>query len=399
MDGILSETPNYFVAASAASSLALLAVYYIFNVSQVPKIYTSSSTLSNFLSNHVPCLQDKYFPNLFFWEGRIQSILGLSQRLPSSLKLSYSREIFQLSDGGEVALDFLGPPKNQAESAPSLLVLFCPGITSSSQTSYVKTIVLAITGAGASVLVMNNRGLGGLSIKTPRLFCATATSDLKEVITHVKKNYPHQRLMGLGTSLGGMLLCKYVSEVPKGEARETFEAVLVISTCWNAVTAVSNLERPFLNQVINYGVVSNLQLLASKHRELLEPHHNFNKIMQCWSLRDFDSHFTAPHFGYSSAMDYYMACAQSVRNIHKASVPVFALNAVDDPFSQEEDLPVKEAKSERSNLVMIVTERGGHLGFLEGYSPFRRPIHLMERVVAELVRGVRLHGQELREID
>jgi len=62
-----------------------------------------------------------------------------------------------------------------------------------------------------------------------------------------------------------MLLCKYLVESPKQLTKETFEAVLVISTCWDAVNGVSNLEKIGLNQVINYGVVSNLQLLASKY--------------------------------------------------------------------------------------------------------------------------------------
>ena len=43
----------------------------------------------------------------------------------------------------------------------------------------------------------------------------------------------------------------------------------------------------------------------------------------------------APHFGYESAMDYYTD-AQIVPNVHKFPIPVFGLNALDDPFSPEE---------------------------------------------------------------
>jgi len=80
-------------------------------------VYTSNSNLREFLSNHVTSLNEKYFPNVFYWEGRLQSILGLSQRLPSSWKLKYTREIFRLGDGGEVALDYMPPqlPRNQEE--------------------------------------------------------------------------------------------------------------------------------------------------------------------------------------------------------------------------------------------------------------------------------------------
>jgi predicted alpha/beta-fold hydrolase len=46
---------------------------------------------------------------------------------------------------------------------------------------------------------------------------------------------------------------------------------------------------------------------------------------------------------------------------------------------------------------MVVTERGGHLGFLEGNSPFKHPFHFMERVVMEFVEAVRLHGDDLKQ--
>ena len=80
---------------------------------------------------------------------------------------------------------------------------------------------------------------------------------------------------------------------------------------------------------------------------------------------------------------------------------------------------MKQAEAPGSNLVMIVTERlvcfrilelfmraavinsncvcrGGHLGFLEGHLPFKKPFHYMERVVLEFVRGVRLHLDDLK---
>lgn len=60
-------------------------------------------------------------------------------------------------------------------------------------------------------------------------------------------------------------------------------------------------------------------------------------------------------------------------------------------------LPLKQAEAPGSNLVMIVTVRGGHLGYLEGPLPFRKPFHYLERVIETFVRAVRLHGEELRD--
>lgn len=60
-------------------------------------------------------------------------------------------------------------------------------------------------------------------------------------------------------------------------------------------------------------------------------------------------------------------------------------------------LPLKQSEAPGSNLAMIVTMRGGHLGFLEGPTPLRKPFHYLERVVGEFVYAVRLYGEEMRD--
>ena len=47
-----------------------------------------------------------------------------------------------------------------------LIVLLLPGLTSSSRTSYVKTLALSIANYGGAIAaVVNNRGLGGVPLK------------------------------------------------------------------------------------------------------------------------------------------------------------------------------------------------------------------------------------------
>jgi len=57
-------------------------------------------------------------------------------------------------------------------------------------------------------------------------------------------------------------------------------------------------------------------------------------------------------------------------------------------------LPIDEAEAKTSNLGLIVTSRGGHLGFLE--TNFKKEKHFMERLIGELVSAIRDYGaQEL----
>jgi predicted alpha/beta-fold hydrolase len=107
-----------------------------------------------------------YWPAFFYYEGHLQTIFGLVKRLPASHKLPYKREELTMSDGGIVGLDYLDSDEPVVpENRKRLNVLFFPGLTSSSQTSYVKTLVMALNRVGANVIVFNNRGIGGLELK------------------------------------------------------------------------------------------------------------------------------------------------------------------------------------------------------------------------------------------
>jgi abhydrolase domain-containing protein 1/3 len=67
----------------------------------------------------------------------------------------------KLSDGGQVALDWLedGCP------AGSPVVIILPGLTGESQAEYVKCLVNTARRIKLRVVVFNNRGLGGISLK------------------------------------------------------------------------------------------------------------------------------------------------------------------------------------------------------------------------------------------
>jgi len=66
-----------------------------------------------------------------------------------------------LSDGGQVALDWL--EDDCPDSAPIVIIL--PGLTGESQAEYIKCLVNSANRIKLRVVVFNNRGLGGISLK------------------------------------------------------------------------------------------------------------------------------------------------------------------------------------------------------------------------------------------
>ena len=73
------------------------------------------------------------------------------------------------------------------------------------------------------------RGRGGLSLKTPRTYCASNWEDLDAVIKHIKSIYPEAPILALGFSYGGMILGNYLAEQGK-LAIGYLNAAMLVST-------------------------------------------------------------------------------------------------------------------------------------------------------------------------
>ena len=78
------------------------------------------------------------------------------------------------------------------------------------------------------------------------------------------------------------------------------------------------------------------------------------------SLYAFDNLYTAPRCGFRDADDYYARCSAAPLVPH-ITIPCRILFALDDPFI---DATVFDRVALSSNVQIVRTNRGGHLGFL-----------------------------------
>jgi abhydrolase domain-containing protein 1/3 len=74
-------------------------------------------------------------------------------------------------------------------------------------------------------------------------------------------------------------------------------------------------------------------------------------------------------FGYTSNDAYYRASVLRDRLHQIKCCPLVCLNAVDDPFCPAVSLPVAAA-TKSDNVALVLTDFGGHIGFIEGVSPY-----------------------------
>lgn len=224
---------------------------------------------------------------------------------------------------------------------------------------------------------------GGSTLRTARTYCATYTDDLAQVIQHVQNRYPkNDGILAAGVSLGGLILTNYLAKVGKNSG---IKAGFTVSAAWNVFESCKALEQPInwfvFNRLLAEALISKVkeysQLFETEFKDSLD----FKKVWSAKTIREFDDSFTCHQFGYSSYKEYYEdACTH--KKLHHIKTPLLCLNAADDPFSPAHAIPLEEAEKSE-NVAIIVTAKGGHIGFMEGIWP--SGANYMDLVLAEYI--------------
>jgi predicted alpha/beta-fold hydrolase len=76
--------------------------------------------------------------------------------------------------------------------------------------------------------------------------------------------------------------------------------------------------------------------------------------------------------------DYYDRCS-SVHFLRDIRVETLIVNAKDDPFMTPDIIPREEMLSDQ--VCLEVADSGGHVGFVEGGTPWRPKFYLPRRVL------------------
>ncbi|CAL4122285.1 unnamed protein product, partial [Meganyctiphanes norvegica] len=377
---------------------ALIAVgyllYYLMRVVEKPNLVCrENSSWRDFLEQNITALQGHYWPTPWCFESRAQTLMASVLRRVSIPFIHYKREILPLKDGGEVCLDWLDD--NQSDNRQSehedncserATVIILPGLTGCSQSDYVKSFVLAVQATEARCVVFNNRGRGGIQLKTARTYCAANSDDLEEAIDHIRTKYPESPIIASGISLGGMILGNYLA-TRKENAAEKLVAAMVLSIPWNVYVGTANLEKPMLNLWLNQHLAKCLCDSVEKMKNILggpRRKWDLDHVLQSKTVREFDTRFTAAQFGYANVDEYYRsACLHD--KLDNIKVPLLCLSAADDPFQPKEGIPL-DAAEKSSHVAIILTNRGGHIGFMEGLLPTK--VNFSDRVYNQLISSI-----------
>jgi len=163
-----------------------------------------------------------------------------------------------------------------------------------------------------------------------------------------------------GYSLGGNLALKLAGEYDDSPPSPV-KAVCAVSPIIEISPCVRALERPE-NFLYQWNFVRDLKRRLQRKDRYWPGKFDLTKLDQIRTVREFDEVFTAPHFGFKDAEDYYHR-ASAMRVVDRICLPALVVTAKDDPF-----VPLAPFQDPtvvgNPHVTVLACQYGGHCGFV-----------------------------------
>jgi len=207
--------------------------------------------------------------------------------------------------------------------------------------------------------------------RAPRFYHSGETEDVGFVVGLLRERFPTRPLMAIGFSLGGNILLKFLGEQGVKNAAPVSAAV-AISVPYDLSAGAASLERGGMVRIYSGYFLRSLLAKAHAKEEILANVLDLDAVRASTTIRDFDEATTARLHGFADAEDYYRN-SSSNQFLQSVRIPTLLLHSRDDPFLSLEALPLSAIEA-NPFLTLVLTDRGGHVGFFEeghlGIRPF-----------------------------
>jgi uncharacterized protein len=239
-------------------------------------------------------------------------------------------------------------------------VMVLHGLNGSSDAHYMCGVAAKAFARGMNVVRLNQRNCGNTEHLSAGLFHSGLTSDVKRVVDELIAVDGLSSLGVAGYSLGGNLALKLAGEYGNSPPSPV-KAVCAVSPIIEISPCVRALERPG-NFLYQWNFVRDLKRRLQRKDRYWPGRFDLTKLNQIRTVREFDEVFTAPHFGFKNAEDYYHR-ASAMRVVHRICLPALVMTAEDDPFVP---LPLFQDPKVVGNphITVLTCRYGGHCGFV-----------------------------------
>jgi predicted alpha/beta-fold hydrolase len=235
-------------------------------------------------------------------------------------------------------------PEGQARGT----IMAVHGLEGSADATYMRSLAGTALRHGFAAHRFNMRTCGGTEHLCQTLYHAGLTSDLLAVVKELGTP-----VVLVGFSLGGNVVLKLTGELGE-DAPRWIRGVCAVSTPLDLAACARRIHEPD-NWFYEKRFVKRMrQRLRATGRYRPEQYKTLRSVFEI------DDRITAPSFGFGNAANYY-ATQSSVHYLDKISVPALLVQSRDDMFVPFE---IYERIEENPRIQLVVTERGGHVGFM-----------------------------------
>jgi predicted alpha/beta-fold hydrolase len=299
-----------------------------------------------------------FIPHNIFKSGNAQTLAAYAwprryrlQRPPQD-----EERLFEIEPGVKV----LAYCRWQKDRYKHATVVIWHGMEGSAKSIYMIATADKAFRAGFNVVRVNFRNCGGTEHLTPTLYHGGLSDDLRVVVKQLSEDDGLKRMFLLGFSLGGNMLLKLAGEYGE-DAPPEIVAIGVVSPSVD-LQASADLILSRRNWIYHKQFMRSLKSRIRLKHKLFPDVYDLRRLPAIKNLIEFDEEFVAVASGFLNARDYYHR-ASSLRVIANIRLPTLIIHAEDDPFIPFDSLrhPVF---SENPYIMLVGTERGGHVAFI-----------------------------------
>lgn len=318
-----------------------------------------------------------------------------AQTIYSSLPLSRApkpalrSDDLELPDGDVTVVDWMVDGPAPESGAPILIILH--GLEGSSESTYARMLLQAAATHGWRAAVLHFRDCGDYRNRLPRRYHAGETNDIRFFLESLRSGGHDGPMVATGFSLGGNVLLKYLGE---NGVSTPLDAAVAVSVPLNLHDSALALSRGF-SKIYQYHLIKKMKNAVRRKFDQYTAAFDWHRTMAARTFAEFDDAVTAPLHGFSGKDEYYDRCS-SMGYLGDIGIPTLIINALDDPFMTP--AAISAATGLPDCLQIEVSDHGGHIGFINGGTPWRPTYYLPDRIIGYLdaqLAQTGVHGRAL----
>jgi hypothetical protein len=258
------------------------------------------------------------------------------------------------------------------------------GLNGSSDAHYMRGLAAKAFARGMNVVRLNQRNCGDTERLSAGLFHSGLTADAAYVIHELTIVDGIGAIAVAGYSLGGNLALKLAGEYGE-HAPKALVAVAAVSPIIEISECTRALERSE-NRLYQWNFVKDLKRRMRRKARCHPGAFDLSALDRVKTVREFDEKYTAPHFGFRDAEDYYHR-ASAMRVIDRIHVPALIITSEDDPFVPSQ--PFHDPKIAANRWIDLrLSPHGGHCGFIGPAASAEDDGYWAENQIVNFVAGL-----------